>query len=108
MFSMVSEVAEFDKARGFVDRELALAQGRDITLPKALHVGAMLEVPSLYCQLPALLECGDFFSVGSNDLLQFLFASDRGNQQVGETLRHFVTGVAAPAAPAVRCRAGVR
>ena len=84
MFPMVSEVAEFDKARALVDREWALARGRDVTLPKALHVGAMLEVPSFYFQLPALLERVDFLSVGSNDLLQFLFASDRGNPQVGE------------------------
>ena len=84
MFPMVSEVAEFDKARALVDREWALARGRGITLPTALHVGAMLEVPSLYFQLPALLERVDFLSVGSNDLLQFLFASDRGNPQVGD------------------------
>ena len=59
-------------------------RARGVTLPKALHVGAMLEVPSLYFQLPSLLERVDFLSVGSNDLLQFLFASDRGNPQVGE------------------------
>jgi len=41
-------------------------------------------VPSLYFQMPELLERVDFLSVGSNDLLQFLFASDRGNPQVGE------------------------
>ena len=44
----------------------------------------MLEVASLYFQLPALLERVDFLSVASNDLLQFLFASDRGNPQVSE------------------------
>ena len=60
MFPMVSEVAEFDKARALVDREWALACARGVTLPKALHVGAMLEVPSLYFQLPALLERVDF------------------------------------------------
>jgi phosphotransferase system enzyme I (PtsP) len=84
MFPMISEVAEFDKARALVDREWALARGRDVNLPTALHVGAMLEVPSLYFQLPALLERVDFLSVGSNDLLQFLFASDRSNPQVGD------------------------
>ena len=39
----------------------------------------MLEVPSLFWQLPALLPRIDFLSIGSNDLLQFLFACDRGN-----------------------------
>lgn len=39
----------------------------------------MLEVPSLIFQLPALLKHVDFVSVGTNDLCQFLFATDRGN-----------------------------
>ena len=82
MFPMVSEVAEFDAARELVNREWQAA-GRE-PLPTALKVGAMLEVPSLYFQLSALLQRVDFLSIGSNDLLQFLFASDRGNPLVGE------------------------
>ena len=38
----------------------------------------MLEVPALMWQLPELLREADFISVGSNDLLQFMFAADRG------------------------------
>ena len=44
----------------------------------------MIEVPSLAFQMPALLERVDFLSVGSNDLFQFLFASDRGNPRLSE------------------------
>lgn len=44
----------------------------------------MMEVPSLYWQLPLLLEEVDFLSVGSNDLLQFLFACDRGSPALGD------------------------
>ena len=44
----------------------------------------MIEVPSLMWQLDALLPRVDFVSVGSNDLFQFLFASDRGNPRVSE------------------------
>jgi phosphotransferase system enzyme I (PtsP) len=44
----------------------------------------MLEVPSLLNQLDELLERVDFLSVGSNDLLQFLFAADRGNARVSD------------------------
>jgi phosphotransferase system enzyme I (PtsP) len=43
----------------------------------------MLEVPALAFQLPALLSVADFISIGSNDLMQFLFASDRGNPRLG-------------------------
>ena len=42
----------------------------------------MVEVPSLLYQLDELLECADFLSVGSNDLVQFLYAVDRGNPRV--------------------------
>ena len=43
----------------------------------------MLEVPALAFQMPALLASTDFISVGSNDLMQFFFASDRGNPRLG-------------------------
>jgi phosphotransferase system enzyme I (PtsP) len=44
----------------------------------------MVEVPSLLFQLDELLERVDFLSVGSNDLMQFLYAADRGNPRVSE------------------------
>jgi phosphotransferase system enzyme I (PtsP) len=44
----------------------------------------MLEVPSLLFQLDELLARVDFLSVGSNDLMQFLYAADRGNTRVSE------------------------
>ena len=47
----------------------------------------MVEVPSLLYQLDELLARVDFLSVGSNDLMQFLFAADRGNTRVSEPLR---------------------
>ena len=51
-------------------------------VPSRLRVGAMLEVPSLFWQLRALLPRIDFLSIGSNDLFQFLFACDRGNPEL--------------------------
>ena len=44
----------------------------------------MMEVPGLMWQLDALLPLVDFLSVGSNDLFQFMFASDRGNPRVAD------------------------
>ena len=44
----------------------------------------MLEVPALAWQLPALLRRVDFLSVGSNDLIQFMFATDRGNPRLAQ------------------------
>jgi phosphotransferase system enzyme I (PtsP) len=53
-------------------------------LPDRVEVGAMVEVPSLLFQLDTLIPRVDFLSVGSNDLVQFLFAADRGNRRVAE------------------------
>jgi phosphotransferase system enzyme I (PtsP) len=78
-FPMVAEVAEFKHARAVVDMELARAAREGRVLPKAVRIGVMLEVPALLWQLPALCERIDFLSIGTNDLLQFLFACDRGN-----------------------------
>ena len=51
-------------------------------VPNAIHVGVMLEVPSLFFQMSQLLGHVDFISIGSNDLFQFLFAMDRGNARI--------------------------
>ena len=74
MFPMVSTVGEFRAARA-----LLLAEARRVRpAPEKLEIGTMLEVPALMWQLPELLRDADFISVGSNDLLQFMFAVDRG------------------------------
>jgi phosphotransferase system enzyme I (PtsP) len=82
MFPLVSEVAEFEAARAMLEHEIERAAARGHTPPSAVLVGAMMEVPSLYFQLPQLLKRVDFLSVGSNDLVQFLFACDRGNPRL--------------------------
>ncbi|MCF8479779.1 MAG: phosphoenolpyruvate--protein phosphotransferase [Rhodospirillum sp.] len=83
MFPMVANVAEYRAARALVDMELAREAARGTPPPERVRVGTMLEVPSLVWQLPALLKDGvDFVSIGSNDLMQFTFASDRGNPRI--------------------------
>ncbi len=84
MFPMVSEVDEFVRARHLLDLELTRAAAAGWEPPSRLEVGAMFEVPALYWQLETLLGMVDFLSVGSNDLVQFLFASDRGNSALVE------------------------
>jgi phosphotransferase system enzyme I (PtsP) len=84
MFPMVTEVAEFEAARAILDLELDRERQAHRKPPSAVRVGCMLEVPSLLWQLPALLERVDFLSVGSNDLLQFAFASDRSDPRLAD------------------------
>jgi phosphotransferase system enzyme I (PtsP) len=81
-FPMVAEVAEFEAARAVLEVELTRARNRGLTMPSEIKVGVMLEVPALLWQLPMLLPLVDFVAVGSNDLLQFLFACDRGNPRL--------------------------
>jgi phosphotransferase system enzyme I (PtsP) len=82
MFPMISMVEEFDKAKSLVEVELTHLRRHGHALPERVQIGAMLEVPSLLFQLDELLDRVDFLSVGSNDLLQFLYAADRGNARV--------------------------
>ncbi len=79
MFPMISEVAEFDTAFGLLQKEIERLRRLGEAMPRDIKVGTMLEVPGLAWQLDALLSRVDFISIGSNDLMQFLFASDRGN-----------------------------
>jgi phosphotransferase system enzyme I (PtsP) len=82
MFPMIAMVGEFDQAKELVERELTHLRRHGHKLPDAVEVGSMVEVPSLLYQLDELLEHVDFLSVGSNDLVQFLYAADRGNPRV--------------------------
>ena len=83
-FPMVSEVAELERARALIDMELARAAREGRVFPKSIKIGVMLEVPALLWQLPTLCARIDFLSIGTNDLLQFLFACDRGNPRLAE------------------------
>jgi phosphotransferase system enzyme I (PtsP) len=82
MFPMVSEVDEFRRARAVVEHEMAFIKARGHAVPTDLKIGAMIEVPALLWQMPALLPLTDFISVGSNDLMQFIFAYDRADPRL--------------------------
>ncbi len=84
MFPMIAMVEEFDQAKVLVELELTHLRRHGHALPERVHIGTMLEVPSLLFQLDELLGRVDFLSVGSNDLMQFLYAADRGNTRVAD------------------------
>ncbi|HEY2660094.1 MAG TPA: phosphoenolpyruvate--protein phosphotransferase [Caulobacteraceae bacterium] len=84
MFPLVASVDEFRAARALVDHEVAWAVRRGRPSPANLRVGAMIEAPSLIWHLDALLPMTDFVSIGTNDLMQYMFAADRGNPRVAD------------------------
>jgi len=73
MFPMVATLEEFVAARALFEAEVR----RVAKPPGRLAIGTMLEVPALLWQMPGLLAAADFVSIGTNDLMQFLFAADR-------------------------------
>ena len=84
MLPMVTELGEIAQAREIIDKEVRHLSRFAHHLPTSLKLGAMLEVPSLLCQLDELMAAVDFVSVGSNDLFQFVMATDRGNTQLSD------------------------
>ena len=82
MLPMVSTVAEFVTGRDLLDRELEFARKVGRETPASVKLGVMVEVPALLWQLDELARHADFLSVGSNDLMQYIFAADRDNKRV--------------------------
>jgi phosphotransferase system enzyme I (PtsP) len=82
MFPMVATAQEFDQAKAIVARELKHLARHNYEAPTSLKLGIMVEVPSILWQLEEILARVDFLSVGSNDLVQYLFAADRDNKRV--------------------------
>ena len=84
MLPMVSSVEEIVAARALLDREMNFADACGRRRPAALELGVMVEVPSLLWQLDEVAARVDFLSVGSNDLMQYLYAADRDNKRVAD------------------------
>jgi phosphotransferase system enzyme I (PtsP) len=84
MFPLVTTVGEFDAARALVDRELEWCRTHRRRAPAHMEVGVMVEAPALAWSIPDLKGRADFLSIGTNDLMQYFFAADRGNARVSE------------------------
>lgn len=82
MYPFIADIEEYDDVNLIFERELERAKVEGVRLPKAVYRGCMIEIPSILYQLEALFERVHFVSVGSNDLLQFMFACDRGSEKL--------------------------
>ncbi|GAC16802.1 phosphoenolpyruvate--protein phosphotransferase [Aliiglaciecola lipolytica] len=85
MLPMVTSVSEVSESKRLIKQafhevsEEISGTGKILEMPK---IGVMLEVPAVIYQIPQLAKKVDFFSVGSNDLTQYLLAVDRNNARV--------------------------
>ena len=82
MFPMVASADEFLRAKQLLEIEQMRQVAEGKKAPKELRIGAMLETPALVFAPNCFFEEADFISVGGNDLMQFFFAADRGNDRV--------------------------
>ena len=82
MFPMIATLEEFETAKSFVENELVHLRQHGRAPPSDLKLGIMVEVPSVLWQLDEICRRVDFLSVGSNDLVQYLYAADRDNKRV--------------------------
>jgi phosphotransferase system enzyme I (PtsP) len=82
MLPFLTQVSEFVAARRLIEKDIAHLRRHARPAPTKIGLGAMIEVPALLWQLDELFSRVDFVSVGSNDLLQFIYAADRSNMKV--------------------------
>jgi phosphotransferase system enzyme I (PtsI) len=95
MLPMVSTLREVIKAREIIDRVKAELDKDKIPYDKNMKIGIMLEVPSVAVILEDFANYVDFVSIGTNDLIQYLLAVDRGNSVVSNLYDEFDTAVIA-------------
>ena len=93
MYPMISSIEEIRKANLILEEAKQELKNDNINFNENIKVGVMVEIPAVAAMADMIIEEVDFFSIGTNDLVQYSTAVDRGNPKISKLYEWFNPGV---------------